>query len=233
LGNLTVKGVDRLNNPGSSSDASTSGDPRAAAAASDADVIETVRVLCMRTNIRSIRRTIRNRRGTPRKCSRCLGYHDDETAASTLVLVEASHKQIHSLTFHISKVYANSHSPRNLFSPVQSAHTHGIQYLFIFSDNARSFYYFSLTFHVFRSPTFPFSFLPCLLLLSLSPGPTSLCHPIISFNYGLSGARSLSCFSIVVKQQRFFFLFRRHGCPSSVVEDIKTHLSTITVSVLQ
>ena len=121
-----------------------------------------------------------------------MGHHGDEAAASTLILVEASHKQ--TLTFHIS----NSHSPRNIFSRAQRAHTHGIQYLFIFSDNARSFFFSQLFLFLFSLVGF----------LSLSPGPTSLCHPIISFNYGLPGARAFSCFPIVVvKQQRSFSSF--------------------------
>ena len=119
--------------------------------------------LCMRTNIRSIRRTIRNRRGTSRKCSRCLGHHDDEAAASTLVLVEASHKQIHSLTFHISRVSANSHSPRNLFSPVQSAH-----------NMVYSIYLYSLTTHV------PFTTSPLRFMFSVHQLFLFLFFPVCS-----------------------------------------------------
>ena len=95
---------------------------------------------------------------------------------------------------------------------MRSARTHGISYL-IFADNARSFYPL-LTVHISFS-MFPFFLLsnPLVRLLD-SLAWTSLCHPIISSNYGLFGARlSLVFFnSISPTTTTLVFLFPIAGC---------------------
>jgi hypothetical protein len=120
---------------------------------------------------------------------------------------------------------------RNIFSPALMRAC--MVYLYLFADNAHSFA--PLTFHI------PFASFPLLTDRSCLSRLITLCHPIISSNYGLFLARALLCFPLVSNSQAttlLFFLFcfyHHHGCHRHrlVVADIKNKNTTPMCSVLQ
>src|SRR6266851_2820542 len=110
----------------------------------------------------------------------------------------------HSHSHHPNRTQLNSHLSWNLLSPAQCAHA---WYIYLYPADKRTFVRFTLSDRSY------FPFLPAVRSSSsLSRLDPIVPSPIISFNYGLLGARSLSCFSIVVvKQQRSFSSRLRHG----------------------
>jgi len=115
------------------------------------------------------------------------------------------HLHVHRLSlihlFASSKAYPNLHLLRNLFS-LRSARTHGIS-IYFFSDN-RTSVRFALIYSSFPPHVRSLG----LLYLYRLPGPL-LCHPIISFNYSVSGSRFL-VFSSIGSSQATTLIFFPH-----------------------
>src|SRR6266851_9841074 len=114
----------------------------------------------------------------------------------------------HSHSHHRNRTQLNSHLSWNLLSPAQCAHA---WYLYLYPADKRTFVLLSLTVHIFLF--YPLSVRP--RLSRLDPIVPS---PIISFNYGLLGARSLVFFNSSSQTTTLFFFSSSSRLSSSVVD---------------